>query len=219
MLASPAPVAYPHAMDQLWLFDLPVFTFRPDDIEGLNGDLRQIILTEREHTQGIVRSNRGGWHAVPDLAHRSEPAIVQLMRMIVDHVAYCTEILAAERDLSLPPHRWGVQGWAAVLERGGHMLPHDHAGADWSAIWYVDAGDADPQSDSGLLTFMNTRPAVGRVAQLLFPGNHTIRPASGLLVIFPAATMHYVQPYQGTRPRICVSCNLTIDLAPPVEPM
>lgn len=200
-------------MDQLWLFDLPVFTFRPDDAGLLNARLRAIIEAERAGSPGIVRSNRGGWHSVPDWAHRSEPAVVELLNLIVDHVAFCTRTLAAERDLTLPPHRWGMQGWAAVLDKGGYMVPHDHAGADWSAIWYVDAGDGDPTSDGGQLVFVNPRPVVGTIAQVLFSTHAAVRPESGMLVIFPGALMHYVEPYDGHRPRICVSCNLSFEIS------
>lgn len=199
-------------MDPLWLFELPVFTFQPDDIGTLNDTLRTLMVRERAEAPGVVRSNRGpSWHSAPDVAQRPHPSMRRLTRLIVDHVAFCTDTLAASKGVELPRHRWGIHGWATVLEQGGYMLPHDHAGADWSAIWYVDVGDADPQSESGCLVFMDRRPAVGIIAQALFAESYVMRPQNGMLVVFPASLQHYVHPYQGSAPRICLSFNLTME--------
>jgi hypothetical protein len=37
-----------------------------------------------------------------------------------------------------------------------------------------------------------------------------VTPRDGLLVVFPAWLYHYVNPYQGTAPRISVAFNATI---------
>ena len=38
----------------------------------------------------------------------------------------------------------------------------------------------------------------------------TIRPRTGMLVVFPGWLQHYVHPYRGTRPRIAIACNVTM---------
>jgi len=42
-----------------------------------------------------------------------------------------------------------------------------------------------------------------------------IAPRTGALVVFPGWLQHYVHAYVGDRPRICVSSNLTMEVAPP----
>jgi hypothetical protein len=39
---------------------------------------------------------------------------------------------------------------------------------------------------------------------------YRIVPRSGLLLLFPAWLYHYVHPYVGTVPRVCVAFNVTI---------
>jgi len=201
------------------LFDTPVFVFLLEGQEDLNGSLRDRLLAESQASPGIQCSNRDGWHSRPDLAQRSEPCfrgLVELtlegVRAVFDEVARAGGVSA---DLSF---RYAVQGWAVILRDGGHAVVHDHAEAHWSTVYYVDAGDADPEAhpDSGSLAFVSPNRGASSIAGLsLFPTTFTVQPRAGMLVIFPGWLQHYVQPYRGARPRISISCNVRMELARP----
>jgi len=205
-------------MDRLTLFSTELTVFRPDGVTELNDALKRTLLAERAlGPSGFKASVSGGWHSRPDLAMRREEPFQALMALFVDHVGYCLQGMAAERGLEVPQHRWSVQSWAVVLDRGGYNLLHDHAAAHWSVAWYVDAGDPPPAdaADAGALSFVDPRRAAPVIPGLeLAPSTFTVHPQSGMLVVFPGALQHYVHPYQGERPRICVSANLRMELTP-----
>jgi hypothetical protein len=124
----------------------------------------------------------------------------------------------AEAPPPLPRYRYGVHGWAMVLERGDYVVLHEHGEAHWSTVYYVDAGD-DDAAESGLLAFVDPRRGGRSVPGAdLFPTTFTVRPRTGTLVIFPGWLQHYVHPYRGSRPRISISCNLVMEAAPAAAP-
>lgn len=204
------------------LFSTPVFVFPLAEHADLRAELRARLLAEREASPGVLVSNRGGWHSRPDLAQRSEPCFQRLMTIVIQHVrtAFVEVARAAGADADRR-FRYAVHGWAMILCDGGYIVAHDHADAHWSIAYYVDAGDADPETDpdSGALAFLSPVGGAGSVGGTsLFPSTFTVRPRDGVLVVFPGWLQHYVHPYRGTRPRISVSCNVRMELALRHEP-
>lgn len=190
-----------------------------DDLDGLNRDIADILLAESREVPGIQRSNVGGWHSVPDLGQRPDRCFRALIGLIVQRVHDTVETLASDQGVALQTsYRFAVQGWAMVMQSGDYTITHDHATAHWSTAYYVDAGDADPARfpESGLLAFIDPRRGAPAIPGAdLFPSTFTVRPRTGSLVIFPGPLQHYVHPYRGQRPRICISCNLRME---PVTP-
>jgi len=106
-----------------------------------------------------------------------------------------------------------LEGWGLVVRAGGYSRLHVHPGWSLSGVYYVDAGDVlDDRPDSGLLEFVDPRPAAetDRIAWLTGAGREVILPRPGLLVIFPSWLAHYVNPYQGIRPRVSIAFNARI---------
>jgi hypothetical protein len=102
-----------------------------------------------------------------------------------------------------------------VMRNGHYVMTHDHGDVHWSVAYYVDAGD-DLPAPSGRIAFVDPRRSGRTIPELdLFPSTFDIAPRTSALIIFPGWLQHYVHAYRGERPRICVSCNLTMDLAPP----
>ena len=122
------------------------------------------------------------------------------------------------RGLRVPPHGWSVQAWSIVLDPGGYNRVHDHASSHWSVAFYVDAGDpASPLG--GALSFIDPRRSALTIPGLdLDPATLDVFPQTGMLVIFPGYLQHMVHPYDGTRPRIVISANLSVQLAPHGRP-
>jgi uncharacterized protein (TIGR02466 family) len=207
-------------MDRLALFTTPVVVHALEGMDDVNRELTERLLAESAATPGFVRSNVGGWHSVPDLSQRKEGCYRALMETIVRHVRVTFNEVAgaAGMDPGSLQFRFAVHAWAMVMRDGDYTILHDHADSHWSTAYYVDAGDADADAHpaSGLLAFVDPRRAGSAIAGVdLFPSTFTVRPRTGSLVVFPGWLQHYVHPYRGARPRICVSANLHMDLLGP----
>ena len=85
-------------------------------------------------------------------------------------------------------------------------------------VQLADCGDGDLRThpDSGAIGFLSPVSGAGTAGGLsLFPTTFTVRPRSSMLVSFPGWLQHYVHPYRGTQPRVGISCNVRMDIAPP----
>lgn len=208
------------SIDRLEIFGSPVRVALLPDMDEANAALRAALLAEAKAGGGITRSNVGGWHSKPDLTARAEAPFAPVMKRLVGEIDRTVQELAAARGQALPQgYGFGVHAWAMVLGQGDYVVPHDHADMHLSAAYYVDAGDApdgaeDSEEDdrpSGRLVFQSPRSAF--VPGLdLFPSEFSLRPQTGLMVVFPAYLSHYVHPYRGTRPRICISLNARLEV-------
>jgi len=207
------------------LFATPVAVFELPDMEEVNRELTERLLIEETQVPSWKRANVGGWHSVPDLSRRPEPCYRTLMRAVVDQVAHMVGGLAAQaaeeieaQGGAVPPpprFRYGLTSWAMILRDGNYVIPHDHGDSHWSVAYYVDAGDETP-APSGHLVFLDPRRSGRTIPELdLFPTTFELPARTGALVVFPGWLQHYVHAYRGKRPRICVSCNVTMD---PVAP-
>lgn len=106
--------------------------------------------------------------------------------------------------------------WANVYRKGDYCTPHSHLRSVASLIYLLDPGDpgtTDPAS--GRLCFCDPRipfccgHEAGRATRLLMP---ELR--AGSLLCFPSEYVHLVNPYEGGRPRITMSWNVTLEKLP-----
>src|SRR5437660_152668 len=102
------------------------------------------------------------------------------------------------RRSSLPwaLRRRAAQAWAMVRRNGDYTIAHDHGEAHWSTSYYVDAGDANLERtpDSGALAVLDPRRGGRPIPGLESGSTFTIRPRTGMLVVFPGWLQHYVHP-------------------------
>ena len=105
--------------------------------------------------------------------------------------------------------------WASVYRAGDYCMPHSHLRANASLVYMLDAGDPTDDRLAGRLCFADPRiPACcvhepGRVTNLIVP-----EMTPGTMVIFAADYLHHVNPYAGTRPRVTLSWNMTLERLP-----
>jgi uncharacterized protein (TIGR02466 family) len=194
------------------LFQTPVVVIDLPGMDGINAELASRLLAEEQVVPSWHRANIGGWHSVPDLSRRPEPCYQGLLRAVVDQVTGVVRALAADQGIAdIPVFRYGVTAWGMVLRDGHYVAVHDHGDAHWSVAYYVDAGDDAPEP-SGRLSFVDPRRSGRAIPDLmLFPSSFDLRPRTSALVIFPGWLQHFVHAYRGARPRICISCNLTME--------
>lgn len=207
-------------MPHLPLFSTPLSMYDLPSMDEINRDLTARLVAESVSVPSVHRSNVGGWHSQPDLAVRPEACYRTLLQYIVTRVRETVEGLAQESGQRLPAMRFGVHAWAMVMRNGDYTIPHDHADAHWSTVYYADAGDADEGAhpDSGLLALVDPRHGGRPMPGLdLLGKTFTARPSTGRLLVFPGWLLHYVNAYRGQRPRVAVSCNVTFELASPLR--
>jgi len=200
-------------MQTLKLFSSRVMLFEVDAPEGLNAALLDALTTEAGHTPGIVQSNRGGWHSVPDIALRPDPIYRTYCQMVVRHARQAVQAIAAERGVTLPPFTISLHAWAMVMGEGAYTVLHDHGEATLAGPYYLDAGDADLEAwpTSGMISFTDPRRSSSRVRALdLFTSTVTLQPRAGQLALFPGYLQHFVHPYEGQRPRVCIANNFLL---------
>ena len=200
-------------METMNLFSSSVFVFDIDGAAELNAALLEALVAESEETPGILASNRGGWHSVPDIARRPEPVFRIYCEMIVAHMGKAFREWARVAGVELPPFGMHLHAWAMVMRDGDYTVLHDHGDATIAGPYYLDVGDADLERHptSGAISFTDPRRASSRVLGLdLFPSTVTLSPPEGKLVLFPGYLQHHVHPYRGTRPRVCIANNATI---------
>ena len=202
-------------MPDLPLFATPLAMYELPDMEDLNRDLATRLVAESQAKPSVSRSNVGSWHSPSDLALRPQSCYRTLIQHILSRVRETVDKQALERGTTLPPLRMGAQAWAMVMGNGSYTVPHDHADAHWSTVYYADAGDADENAypDSGLLAFVDPRHGARPMPGLDLVGTtFTAKARSGRLYVFPSWLFHYVHPYRGLRPRVSISCNITFEV-------
>jgi uncharacterized protein (TIGR02466 family) len=200
----------------LAMFPTPLVVLDLPEMDDINRELAAQLLAEAQTRPSWQRANVGGWHSVPDLSQRSHPCYRTLMRVVVDQVSNNVAALAAATGVEqLPVFRYGVTAWAMILGNGHYVTTHDHGDVHWSVAYYVDAGDEAP-TPSGRLAFLDPRRSGRTIPEVtLFPSTFDLAPRTSALVIFPGWLQHYVHAYRGERPRICISCNVTMETVGP----
>jgi uncharacterized protein (TIGR02466 family) len=185
---------------------------RIPDAEAMNQELHGLILAQEARSTSAGRSNVGGWHSPTDFLSRPEPTVEALSTWVSWAVRKMIDATAG-------PSFKGVlsaSAWATICRMGAYHAPHSHPDSAWSGVYYVDAGTSDPAHPlSGVLEFLDPRAGVEAVTA---PGDPygeplRVRPAAGLIVIFPSWLYHWVHPYTGQTPRIAVSFNVALGAA------
>ena len=86
----------------------------------------------------------------------------------------------------------------------------------WSGTYYVDAGDELDDNKCGLFEAFN--PNLSHLTSFfpgMLPGEHHIKPKTGLMNLFPSYVRHGVRTYYGNNPRICVAVNAAMRIKAP----
>jgi uncharacterized protein (TIGR02466 family) len=197
----------------LSLFPTPVVVFDLPELAAVNQELSKRLLAESATVPSWQRANVGGWHSKPDLSQRPDGCYRTLMQTIVDRVGGCMKVLAADNGVPPAAYRFGLTAWAMVMRDGDYTAIHDHGDSHWSVAYYVDPGD-DAPAPSGRIAFVDPRRSGRMIEELGMSSVFDVAPRAGALVIFPGWLQHFVHTYRGQRPRICVSCNVTLQAVP-----
>lgn len=211
--------------DRLDLFATPVLKATVPDHDRLNEALLAAISKKRSDSEGMSRSNLGGWHSDPDMTDWGGAAARELAEFAVQEASpHMIDIGAAGKR----QFNWAVEMWANVNGPGDANQAHCHPGAYWSGVYYPDPGDAATKGNGGELLLEDPRYPLAylTVPDLVFRdaqreamfSEFAIRPEAGLLVLFPSWLRHSVRPYHGQGERFSVALNLSLVGALPESP-
>jgi uncharacterized protein (TIGR02466 family) len=211
------------------LFDTPLIVDTLPDALAINEKLKAAILAKRTSDAGVQISNSGGgWHSDLQMLSWGGAAAHLLMERVIRAADKFTVDIRGD---GVSRYRWFPEMWANVSPPGASNSLHNHPGAFWSAVYYVDDGydgSSDPEMGGELVLLDPRMPMIAMNApDLRFrrPGHpayhweNRMRPASGRIVIFPAWLSHSVRPYRGPGVRISIAINLSaVPLSIPTRP-
>jgi uncharacterized protein (TIGR02466 family) len=187
------------------VFPTPIFWHVIKNSEALNAELREIILARETATPSANKSNIGGWQSDPDFFTWAGPAVETLSRYVRSALDVATVRATAPQCLR---GQFDLFGWGAVNRKGHYNTVHLHPMGTWSGVYYVDPGDDNGTDPGGLLELAHPVPAAAMsFFPTVLPSARLVRPAAGMIILFPSYLYHSVRIYQGERPRVCVPFN------------
>ena len=189
------------------LFGIPYYRM---DIPGLaprRAGLVQAILQQREESEGIKRSNSGGWHSTYDLHETEVPEIKWLVEQVTKVGKNCiAHAIKVDKKLIQM-----MNLWANVNEAGDWNAPHAHFPSQWSGVCYIQINEQAEElrrsPADGNIFFMNPLP-LGPLHRR--PISTNVRPENGRMLMFPAYLVHMVAPHFDDTPRISVAFNFRV---------
>jgi uncharacterized protein (TIGR02466 family) len=109
-----------------------------------------------------------------------------------------------------------IESWCHITEYGGYHDAHSHPNCSWCGIYFLDEGDCDLNSRSGVNRFYDPRPGAGQyhdagTQYIDSTGFWDIVPKSGQMVIFPSYLIHSALPYFGKKDRVVIAFNCVVD--------
>lgn len=199
------------------LFSTPFVTDWLQSEEGMRL-LCQAIETEHARDRdGVKISNIGGWHsntAMLEWGGEAARALAWKAMQIAD------EQTVDARSPDDSRFTWHPEMWANVSGKGHANQYHFHPGSFWSAVAYLDDGYGGLEHDGlgGELQLLDPRMPIIRMTapdlRLREPDGAamineiSIRPKTGMIVLFPSWLQHAVRPFYGDGMRVSVAINL-----------
>ena len=199
--------------------------FVSDELQSAAGIAALRAAVEAEHARdgrGVSISNIGGWHSNTDMLGWGGEAAKALALKAMSMADTATADVKAEPGTNFADGRfgWHPEMWANVSERGNANQYHTHPGSYWSAVAYIDDGynGSDDPALGGELQLQDPRMPMVRMTapdlRLVGPdlkpmqNEVSVRPKTGLIVLFPSWLQHAVRPFHGEGTRISIAINL-----------
>tara|TARA_B100000902_G_scaffold347290_1_gene354501 strand:+ start:103 stop:759 length:657 start_codon:yes stop_codon:yes gene_type:complete len=180
------------------LFSTP---FWQTQVQGVdNASIKEYCYHLMKNTDGVVISNRGGFHSKEILK-----PIPDALNFLVDQIhayinGYCSQITGIN-DLAVG------NLWVNINPTGTFNRTHDHQNAVLSAVYYVDAegpkiGDFIIERDDHMEFFAGKYKG-SPIMKVALP----ITPLTNFLFVIPAWTYHSVEPNLEKHDRISIAIN------------
>ncbi len=200
------------------LFEIPLIIADVPDIAELTGQLRVIIEERRNNHENNTRSSLGGWQSDTNMLQWGGEPAQQLGVLMVQMCNQFTHDIG-QTNPDRPRFEWSAEMWANICPPGIGHESHTHPGAMWSAVFYVDDGLAENESESnsGCLVVQDPRNPTPLMYKpdlrykdadgTVYRSDHRFSPKVGQIIAFPSWVAHWVTPHSGQRERISIALN------------
>ena len=180
------------------LFTTP---FWQTQVQGVdNAPIKEYCYHLMKNTDGVVISNRGGFHS-KEILKPIPDALTFLVDQIHAYInGYCSKITGIN-DLTIG------NLWVNINPTDTYNRRHDHQNAVLSAVYYVDAEGKDignfviERDDN--MEFFAGKYKNSPTMQMALP----ITPLTNFLFVLPAWTYHSVEMNMENRDRISIAFN------------
>jgi len=154
----------------------------------------------------LFQSLRHGTETTQDLARSTDPAIRALFSAFAEPIRrYLAHVGEGSDPLRRRNHgRWRFNGsWSVRLRTSGFHTNHVHPRGWLSSACYIDLpeGMSNGTSEEGMLTF--GEPSI--ITSPALKAQYSVRPAVGMLVLFPSYFWHGTVPFRSEQPRLTVA--------------
>ena len=194
----------------LTYFPQPIFRYKVENYKTFNKELEEYIYKlKEEDNEGVVRSNRGGWHS-KSFKVREKGTIQN--RFTQELSKYIFDVIQTYGWKCVPERVVVSEMWAIINKPRDFNLIHTHPKAYLSAAYYVKAPEK-----AGRFVIENPLS----VARHSYPAHATkteynIKAAAldieeGDLLLFPAYLPHKVNENKSDEDRIVISFNVNIN--------
>jgi len=190
-------------------FGTPFVRFKVKEHEKLSAALIAAGHEMREKSEGVKKSNRGGWHSEGNLFMEDYDCIRALRQIAGDAVVGCTKGLNGKTDVATLNLR--LNAWMNINYAGAYNAPHTHPGAHWSGVYYVKQPPVE-EGNSGMIEFLSPLTDLPNWRLLgidAFRPKRKLRPNAGEIVLFPSYLVHWVYPNETDEERITIAFNAT----------
>ncbi len=203
-------------------FETPIGFGEIEHADSLLSDLTSAIAREKSINNGLKRSNEGGWHSDTDMLKWGGSAA----RKLADSAISIAKRMSHFEGASVDDFDWTTSMWANVTPQNGLNALHVHPGNLWAAVFYVDLGREEENSevDSCGGNFYLEDPrfplaAMHNTGFRMVGGDGKAQKYQvefklkrGNLIVFPAWLRHGVRAYTGKRQRISIAMNIDATL-------
>jgi uncharacterized protein (TIGR02466 family) len=181
------------------LFPTPFWQIQ---IKGVDNEaLKEYAYTLRDNTEGVVISNRGGWHSkemLKPLPDAMNLLFTNFQGFVND---YCAQITGLNQ-LQVGNFWFNING------KHHYNRTHDHQNSILSAVYYIDAegddiGNFVVERDDTAEFFLGSYKNLNQFTGTSFP----IRPLTGFAFIMPSWVKHSVDANLEDRDRISLAVN------------
>jgi|TARA_A100001515_G_scaffold39293_1_gene30949 uncharacterized protein (TIGR02466 family) len=181
------------------LFPTPLWQVQ---IKGVDNDaIKKYVYNLRDTTEGVVISNRGGWHS-KDILEPIPEALENLFSNFQSFVnQYCAQITGLNQ-LKIGNF------WFNINSKYDYNRTHDHQNSILSAVYYIDAegdniGSFVAERDDSAEFFLGTYKNISPFTSTSF----SIIPLTGFAFIMPSWVLHSVEQNLEDRDRISLAVN------------
>jgi uncharacterized protein (TIGR02466 family) len=186
------------------LFPTPMWTVQVTGID--NEEIKNYCYTIKSKSDGVNRSNVGGWHSDPYQIVKPYPN--SFKELLVDTSEfvnkYCSQLTGFE-DLVLGNY------WFNVNQPNTYNQSHDHYGSILSAVYYVEAegenvGNFEVHRGDAAEYYLK-KPDISAGNHWFSFVNYICKPYTGMLLIIPSWVKHSVGINKTDGDRISLAMN------------